>query len=65
MARLGWSASVVTQERLQNLVSLGYMATVELATYRVPEDHASPVPVGGYVVACVKFNKQGFRVTSH
>jgi hypothetical protein len=41
------------------------MATVELATYRVPEDHASPVPVGGYVVACVKFNKQGFRVTSH
>jgi hypothetical protein len=28
---------------------------VELATYRVPEDPASPAPVGGYVVACTAF----------
>jgi hypothetical protein len=52
MAGLGWSASVVTPEHLQNLMSLGYMTVAELATYRVLEDTASPIPMGGYVVAC-------------
>jgi hypothetical protein len=33
----------------------GYIIVVELATYRVPEDPASPAPVGGYVVACTAF----------
>jgi hypothetical protein len=46
MVGLRWSASVITQEHLQNLVSLAYMAAVELATYRVPKDHVSPVPRG-------------------
>jgi hypothetical protein len=53
MAELGWPMSEVTQEHLQNLVSQGYMAAVELATHCVPEDSASPAPVRGYVVACM------------
>jgi hypothetical protein len=55
MAGLGWSALVVTQEHLQNLVSLGYMTATELATYRVPKDPASPVPAEGYVIVCTAF----------
>jgi hypothetical protein len=47
MVELGWTASDVTQEHLQNLVSQGYMTAAELATYRVLEDHASPVQAGG------------------
>jgi hypothetical protein len=31
------------------------MMAVELATYHVPEDPASPTPARGYVVACVAF----------
>jgi hypothetical protein len=31
------------------------MTTMELATCRVPEDPASPAPVGGYVVVCAAF----------
>jgi hypothetical protein len=46
-------------------MSLGYMIVVELATYRVPKDPASPAPVGGYVVACTAFYDQGFGVPSH
>jgi hypothetical protein len=30
------------KEHLQNLVSQGYMTAAELATYRVPDDPASP-----------------------
>jgi ribulose bisphosphate carboxylase small subunit len=43
MAELGWIASEVTEEHLQNLVSQGYIMAMELATCRVPEDPASPV----------------------
>jgi hypothetical protein len=46
MVELGWSTSEVTQEHLQNLISQGYMTAAELATYDVPEDPASPAPVG-------------------
>jgi hypothetical protein len=65
MAGLGWSMSVVTLEHLQNLVSLGYMTTMELATCCVPEDPVSPVPAGGYVVAYVAFYERGLGVPSH
>jgi hypothetical protein len=41
------------------------MKAVELATYRVPNDVASPVPTGGYVVACAVFYERGFGVPSH
>jgi hypothetical protein len=65
MAELGWTASEVMQEHMQNLVSQGYMTVVELAVCRLPEDPASPVQVGGYVVACATFYEQGFGVPSH
>jgi hypothetical protein len=57
--------SVVTQEHLQHLVSHGYMIAVELATCHVPEDRASPAPMGEYVVVCAAFYKPGFGVPSH
>jgi hypothetical protein len=45
--RVGFTASVVTQKHLQNLMSQGYMTAVELATCHVPEDPTSPALVGG------------------
>jgi hypothetical protein len=33
------------------------MTAVELATCRVPEESASPAPAGGYVMACMAFDK--------
>jgi hypothetical protein len=65
MAELGWSASEATQEHLQNLMSQGYMTAAELMTCRVPEDIASSVPTGGYVMACTTYYEQGFGVASH
>jgi hypothetical protein len=65
MAELSWPASEVTQEHLQNLISQGYMTAMELATYLVPEDPASPTPAGGYIVACMTFYERGFSVPSH
>jgi hypothetical protein len=41
------------------------MTVAELKTCRMPEDPASPVQAGGYVVACVAFYEQGFGVPSH
>jgi hypothetical protein len=41
------------------------MTTVELATCHVLEDHASPAPSRGYVVACVACYKRGFGGPSH
>jgi hypothetical protein len=52
MAEQGWIPSEVTQAQLQDLGSQGFMMAAELATCRVPEDPASPVPVRGYVLAC-------------
>jgi hypothetical protein len=64
MVELGWIPSEVTQEHLQNLVSQVFMMAAELMTCHVPEDLASPVPVGGYVVAYVAFYERGFGVPS-
>jgi hypothetical protein len=47
MAESGSLASEVMHEDLQNLISQGYMIVVELVTYRVPKDPASPSLVGG------------------
>jgi hypothetical protein len=41
------------------------MTVAELATYRVPEDHASPAPAGGYIMACATFYERGFVVPSY
>jgi hypothetical protein len=41
------------------------MTVAELATCRMPEDPASPMPMGGYVVTYAKFNEWGFSVPSH
>jgi hypothetical protein len=53
MEGLGWSTSVVMQEHQQNLMNLGFMIAALLATCRVPKDPVSPIPVGGYIMACV------------
>jgi hypothetical protein len=65
MVELGWTASEVTQEHLQNLMSQGYMIVVELATCHLPKDPTSPIQVGGYIMACAVFYKWGFGVLSH
>jgi hypothetical protein len=41
------------------------MTVAELATCRVPMDHALPAPMGGYVMACSAFYKRGFSKPSH
>jgi hypothetical protein len=45
MAESGWPTSEVMQVHVQNRVSQGYMTMAELATCRVPDDPASPIPV--------------------
>jgi hypothetical protein len=60
MVESSWPVSEVMQEHLQNLMSQGYMTAMELATCRVPEDYASPAPVGGwYVMSFMAFYEQG------
>jgi hypothetical protein len=41
------------------------MIMVELATCRVPEDPASPVLVGGYIIVYAAFYECGFCAPSH
>jgi hypothetical protein len=65
MVELGWTASEVTQEHLQNLMSQGYMTTAELATCCVAEDPTSLALSEGYVMACVAFYERRFNVPSH
>jgi hypothetical protein len=65
MEESSWSVLEVTQEHLQDLVIQGYMTVMELATYRVPKDPTSPIPAGGYIVACATFYKRGFGAPSH
>jgi hypothetical protein len=43
----------------------GFMTMAELMTYRVPEDPASHVPAGGYIMAYAAFYDFGFGVPSH
>jgi hypothetical protein len=59
MAVSSWP-SEVTQECLQNLVSKGYMTTVEFATSLVPAGSVSPTSVEGFIVVCATFFEQGF-----
>jgi hypothetical protein len=49
----------------QNLMNQGYMTMMELDTCSVPEDTASPTPVGEYVVVCMVFYEWRFGVPSH
>jgi hypothetical protein len=49
----------------ENLVGQWYMTMVEIAACRVPEDLASPIQAGGYVMACMTFYEWGFGVPSH
>jgi hypothetical protein len=65
MAESCWTASVVTQEHLQNLMSHEYMTAVELATCHVPDGPACSAPMGGYVVVCVVFYERANSVPSH
>jgi hypothetical protein len=65
MAELGWTASEVNQEHMQNHVSQGYMTAVELTSCCVPKDLASPVQLGGYVVACSMFYERVFGDAWH
>jgi hypothetical protein len=65
MVESSWPASKVMQEHLQNLMNVGYMTAVELATCCVPEDPASPALAGGYIVACTVFYEQEFGVPWH
>jgi hypothetical protein len=65
MAEQCWIPLEVMQAHLQDLVSQGSMMAADLATCRVPEDPASPVIAGGYMVACVSFYERGFGVPSH
>jgi hypothetical protein len=65
MAELVCSALEATQEQLQNLMSQGYMMAAERTTCRVPEDPASLVLTGGYVMACSMFYERRFGVPSH
>jgi flagellar motor switch protein FliG len=55
MAVLGWTASKVMQEHLQNLMTQEYTTVAELVACHMPEDSASPVLAGGCIVACVAF----------
>jgi hypothetical protein len=65
MAEQDWIPSEIMQTHLQDLVSHGLMTVVELVTYRVPEDPASPTPTEGYVLAFMTFYERGFSVSSH
>jgi hypothetical protein len=55
MAESNWATPETTQEHLQKHISQGCMTAAKPATCRVPTDPASPVLVGGYVVACSAF----------
>jgi hypothetical protein len=57
--------SEVTGECLQNLMSKGYMTTVEFASSVVPAGSASPALVEGFIMVCMTFFEQGFDLSSH
>jgi hypothetical protein len=41
------------------------MTAVELTTCHVPENSSSPIPAGGYVMACAVFYERGLGVPSY
>jgi hypothetical protein len=55
MVEQGWIPSEIMQAHIQDLMSQGFMMVVELVTYCVPEDPASPAPAKGYVVTFAAF----------
>jgi hypothetical protein len=55
----------VMAEHLENLMNQGRMMVAELTACHMPEDPASPVQAGGYVVACTTFYEGGFVVLAH
>jgi hypothetical protein len=55
----------VTQVHLQDLVSQGFMMAAELATYRVPEEPASPAPAEGFILPFAGLYERRFGVPSH
>jgi hypothetical protein len=65
MVEQGWIPSEIMQAHIQDLMSQGFMTVVELVTYCVPEDPASPAPAEGYVVTFAAFYERGFGVPSH
>jgi hypothetical protein len=65
MAESSWSASKVTWEYLQKLVSKGYMTAVEFATSLVAADPISPALAEGFIVVCAAFFERGFVLLSH
>jgi hypothetical protein len=60
-----WTASEVTRECLQNLMSKGYMTTSEFATSLVPAGPVSPALAEGFIVVFVAFFERGFASPSH
>jgi hypothetical protein len=60
-----WTASEVTRECLQNLMSKGYMTTSEFATSLVPTGPVSPALAVGFIVVFVAFFERGFASPSH
>jgi hypothetical protein len=65
MAELGWIASEVMQDHLQNLVSQAYTAVVDVMTCACPRIPHPPFRWGGCVMACTEFYEWGFGVPSH
>jgi hypothetical protein len=65
MVELDRTPSKVTLGHLQSLTDQGFMTTMELTAYRVPEDPTFPAPAEGYVVTFVVFYEQGFSAPLH
>jgi hypothetical protein len=42
-----------------------FMSAAQLKAYRVPVDHAFPIPVKGYVVSFMAFYELRLGVSSH
>jgi hypothetical protein len=65
MVALSWPTVEVTRECLQNLVSKGYMTTVEFATSLVSAGFVSPASAEGFIVVREAFYERGFGLPSH
>jgi hypothetical protein len=65
MAEQDWTTSTVTLSHLQKLMRHGFLSTVEIETYPLPEDPALPTPADGYVVSFTAFYEWGFGAPLH
>jgi hypothetical protein len=50
---------------LQSLMKQGFMTTMDLVAYRVPEDPVFPAPMEEYVFTFIAFYERGFDAPSH